>query len=254
MKNKAKKILAGVGLGIVGAMTLTGCTMSSEQMDAINKVVEKTDEIIELVDRNNKQLERQDAILLYKYARAKLQLNKNNVWDNLIVDATYNDSEGNEAKYITHFYKTSSGSNVLYSIDNNEVCNYLKDTQEATLSQGSFEYYAYSLVVGTSEGMTIDVTLDNLVDCSLLDNGNYVLTCIDKGAILGYDDIDYIFECEISEDGVMYSMNYCILEKETVGGSHYKMDYSFTNAKIVYKYGELSETIVQANIDAYNAQ
>lgn len=61
MKNKTKRILAGLGFGLVGAMTLTGCAMSDEQQAALDKVVNKADQIVALVEKQNKQLSKQNA-------------------------------------------------------------------------------------------------------------------------------------------------------------------------------------------------
>lgn len=65
MKNKSKKILAGIGLALVGAGCLTGCSMSDEQKKALDLVTEKSDEIISLLEENmkyeNTQLSKQEA-------------------------------------------------------------------------------------------------------------------------------------------------------------------------------------------------
>lgn len=61
MKDKTKKILAGVALGCIGATTLAGCSMSDEQQAALDKVVNKADEIVKLVENQNKQLSKQEA-------------------------------------------------------------------------------------------------------------------------------------------------------------------------------------------------
>lgn len=54
MKNKTKKILAGICLGFVGMGCFTGCTMSDEQKSALDLVTQKSDEIIELLEENMK--------------------------------------------------------------------------------------------------------------------------------------------------------------------------------------------------------
>ena len=65
MKNKTKKILAGLGLGLVGMGCLTGCSMNDEQLSAINGITEKADNIIELLEQNvnynNNQLSKAEA-------------------------------------------------------------------------------------------------------------------------------------------------------------------------------------------------
>ena len=65
MKNKTKKILAGVGLGLVGMGCLTGCSMSDEQKAALDLITEKSDKIVNLLEDNmefnNKNLSKDEA-------------------------------------------------------------------------------------------------------------------------------------------------------------------------------------------------
>ena len=46
-----KKILAGACLGLVGAIGLTGCSMSEEQQKSLDLVTSKSDEIINLLEK-----------------------------------------------------------------------------------------------------------------------------------------------------------------------------------------------------------
>lgn len=265
MKNK--KIMAGLALGVMGSALLTGCAMSDEQQAALDKVVNKADQIIELVEKNNKKITKEEGVLLHKYAVAKLQLNKDNVWDNLIVDTEFASQDG-DFHAESHLFKLANGKNVAYMVQDEEILRYCDSDQEAgrTVTEGnsgdgsmsmvtilpSFEFYAYGLVVGTDGGISIEVNENNLVDCVILDNGNYKLTCVGESDELGDCDAEYLYECEISEDGTMYSMDYTILYKDSIEGG-YEIDYFFNKAAITFKYGELTESIVQANIDAYNA-
>ena len=79
MKNKTKKILAGVGLGLVGMGCLTGCSMSDEQKAALDLITEKSDKIVNLLEDNmelqNAQLSKTDAAELVALAQTKLKLN-----------------------------------------------------------------------------------------------------------------------------------------------------------------------------------
>ena len=110
MKNKTKKILAGVALGCVGALTLTGCTgmdISQEQMDKVFTVIDNADnfmantsenldeklskedafmqEILDLLKEQNKKLEKDEAYGLLKFAMNKATLNIDGYMDNLKV-------------------------------------------------------------------------------------------------------------------------------------------------------------------------
>ena len=95
MKNKTKKILAGVGLGIVGMGCLTGCAMTDEQKAAIDLITEKSDEIVNLLEENmqlqNAQLSKVDAVELVALAQTKLKLN---IYDELYMKTTSAEYEG----------------------------------------------------------------------------------------------------------------------------------------------------------------
>ena len=80
MKSKTKMILAGLALGVVGASALTGCAMTDEQQNALDKVVSKTDELVELIDKNmqyqNSQLSKQEAAEKLLIARNMFEFSK----------------------------------------------------------------------------------------------------------------------------------------------------------------------------------
>ena len=54
MKNKSKKLLVAACLGVIGAGCLTGCSMSSEDMEKWDK---KADVIIETLTEQNEKYE-----------------------------------------------------------------------------------------------------------------------------------------------------------------------------------------------------
>ena len=58
MKDKTKKILAGMCFGLVGMGCLTGCSKDAEQ-SALNLVTQKADEIVSLLEENNKPTNRE---------------------------------------------------------------------------------------------------------------------------------------------------------------------------------------------------
>ena len=78
MKNKTKKILAGLGLGLVGMSCLTGCTMTDDQKAALDLITEKSDQIINLLEENvkynNKNLSKEEAAEKIFLARCRWEL------------------------------------------------------------------------------------------------------------------------------------------------------------------------------------
>ena len=65
MKNKTKKILAGACLGLVGMGALTGCSLNDDQKKALDLITEKSDEIVNLLEKNmqltNSKLSKEEA-------------------------------------------------------------------------------------------------------------------------------------------------------------------------------------------------
>lgn len=53
MKNSGKKILASLALGVIGAMTLTGCSMTEDQQDALDTALTRSEELIEVLEEQN---------------------------------------------------------------------------------------------------------------------------------------------------------------------------------------------------------
>ena len=86
MKNKGKKILAGVALGVMGAMALTGC--SSSEQTTLDTAMNKADKLIEVIEEKNEQNKYSEALRLFEYGKARLMYNRDNVWDNLKMNIT----------------------------------------------------------------------------------------------------------------------------------------------------------------------
>lgn len=72
------KILASVGIGVMGATLFAGCSLSEEQQRALDLVTEKADKLIELTEQNmklaNSQLSKADAAEMILLARTKLAM------------------------------------------------------------------------------------------------------------------------------------------------------------------------------------
>ena len=126
MENKAKKILAGVGLGLVGMSCLTGCSLTDSQQKALDLLTEKSDEIISLLEENleltNSQLSKADAIELLGLARTKLSLGK---YNELLMKTTSAAYEGFFEKKIG--YAQSNAPYVYYKKTNDMIYTALCD-------------------------------------------------------------------------------------------------------------------------------
>jgi len=277
MKDKMKKIMAGVGMGLTLAgsgMLMTGCTMTAEQQAALDNVVGKTDQIVELLDKQSKQLSQSEALRLYEYAKTRLLVNKDNVWDNLKTSFSQDTSE--EGYYDTvegysHFFKFANGKRVLYSansVDGEEglISGYFDEVVEKEESNGGDGYqtlteiktytYLASNYATTIINM-IDISEEDIVDCEILENGNYKITaslivCENQGS---NNAIEYpcLITIELAENGYLISYNCLTLMEDdfnnSIAGDKYVLS---TNVK--YEYGALTEAEVQAKIDKYKAQ
>ncbi|MBQ7351639.1 MAG: hypothetical protein IJW59_02075 [Clostridia bacterium] len=88
MKSKGKKILAGMGLICVCGGLLGGCSLSKEQQSALDLITSKSDEIIDLLEKNmnltNSQLSKTEAAEQILIARNKLDFSE---FDKLQVEA-----------------------------------------------------------------------------------------------------------------------------------------------------------------------
>lgn len=83
------KILAAVGLGVMGATLFAGCSLSEEQQRALDLVTEKADKLIELTEQNmklaNSQLSKADAAEMILLARTKLAMG---IYNDLYIETT----------------------------------------------------------------------------------------------------------------------------------------------------------------------
>lgn len=257
MNNKIKNILAGLSLGIIGMGCLTGCSMSAEQMDALNKVVTKTDEVISLVEKNNKELTQSEAVRLYQYAKTRLMVNKNDVWDNMKMTILQKSNEKDcygSVNIEQYFYRFTNGKRVVCSIgtSNNtklingwfeEVLPEESNDPDTILTAGTYTTYAqaYSTLIINE----MDITENNIVDCKILENGNYFIT-----ASMIFEDMPFLIDVEITEDGYLLShVSNAISDDDS---SSLKKYILVTNVQ--YEYGVLTDSDVQANIDAYVEQ
>lgn len=75
MKMKTKKILAGICIGIAGMGLLAGCSLSDEQMEAVDKLTKNTETLVDSLDRylesSNSKLDKNTAFDMLREARMK---------------------------------------------------------------------------------------------------------------------------------------------------------------------------------------
>lgn len=80
VKNKVKKIIAGISLGAVlgtSGIFMSGCSMSEEQQNALNVITENTETLVEsfdsYLDGQNNKMDKEKAFDMLKHARLKSQ-------------------------------------------------------------------------------------------------------------------------------------------------------------------------------------
>ncbi|MBO5954635.1 MAG: hypothetical protein J6Q13_01555 [Clostridia bacterium] len=115
MQEKTKNILKGLGVGTlacVGLFGLTGCSidLSQEQVDKIMYTVDNSDkfmqETLDLLEKQNQELDKQQAFDTYNLAKTKVLLNYDNMYDNLKI--SLNSSKTGYTKHLKSF-KTENG-------------------------------------------------------------------------------------------------------------------------------------------------
>ena len=213
MKRNGKKLLAGVGLALVGGMTIAGCGMTEEQQAALDKVVDKADEIIELVDSNmsmqNAKLSKEEAaekIMLARNYWLSKNLQMKLYYDNVSYNGFYDKASqkysvtayylkdedmfrsvtiaGENENYDTYYKKRDYKKNVYY--DYSEYSNTGNEhfsSSTYTNTESFKEIYGADIVAQCGFGA---ITPDMIMDLDVVENG-YTFTVINY---------------EISEDGV----------------------------------------------------
>ena len=241
-KSKLNKILAGVGLGVMltgGTMMATGCTnidLTQSQVDKILEVVDNSDkfmnETMDLLQENNKKIDKATAVKMYELAVARLELNYNNVWDSVKVSL---DNQYEDYGYLVdmQIFKKTNGYRIvamLYDEDKDGVYDdyelhdyeiYANNPSGSTRSSGGEESglittipSASSVISGLLGGL-LNVTSigeKDVVECNILDNGNYQIIAVGMGDTGGGEQ-KIISECEITCDGYLVSKTYYYMDE-----------------------------------------
>jgi len=224
MNNKSKKILAGLGLALVGGATLAGCSMSDEQQAALDKVVDKADEIIELVENNmameNNQLSKQEAyemIILSNNAlkfglidQIELKITGKEYYNYFEKEKEFQPDDQilkfrmkDQTKYYELLTKDGEESDSLYVIADykNDIYHYWNtwSTEEKSMQYEE----TIQFTIGGDLLQFIDIssfTVEDIYNISVTDNNEYVFTMF----------------TEYTEDNYNYSKRYDIVVKDNL--------------------------------------
>ena len=228
MKEKNKKILNGLGVGALacfGMFTLTGCTinLTDEQMEKVMYVVDESEhfmkDTLDLLGKQNAQLDKEDAWNLYKVARTRYLLNDDNIRDNMVLKLTSDDDGGFEMKISCY---RENGSYMVMSE--------YSETDKIFWYSYDYKTYKYEnrdgdapskILLGVGEvenflNLGVYISIDaykcekeDIVKCDIAENGNYIITFINEFEYKDEDveDSPVLYDCciylesEITPDG-----------------------------------------------------
>lgn len=228
MKDKTKKIIAGVGLGVLGMATLTGCTemgfsveqtdkieslvaQSSNYMDSTLGLLEETNvnqqELLEELRKSNSKISVEQAAKLVNAATTKLLINSGDAWSNLIVKQTlsdvYDDGRQEEGyNSIYNIFKDSEGSYIQYEKYNGEM-------QNSCWAEGLFDS-THDIELPAGEEPASEVTSTNPLIAAMIYS--------DLSDMLGFGLIDEsgIVNAHINEDN-NYEID-CFADSRLING------------------------------------
>jgi len=218
MKNKTKKILAGIGLGIMGMGCLTGCTMSDDQKTALDSIVNKADEVIQLVETQNRQLSKQEAYEMIALANNSFRMGLIDEMEAKVIGKNYLGYFDEEIIPDLSRPGASVGQCLKYKRANNIVkfeLSYLKNENETTEVISTYSDYEQDKYYHWYDD---DMSLSNHDDSFSSTIGGraiYELTC-------KVSDPNEIYNVSIAEDG---SYTFTLLRETTSGDYVYATRY-----------------------------
>ena len=289
---KLTKILSAVALCGVGAVTLADCTdinLSQAQMDKIITVVDNSDKFMkdtmDLLNKQNKKLDKSEAYDLLKLAEVRTQLQMDNIMENIRITLTFESAMGvnnqvmdvvmfDSTHYAVMSKQTEWGEN--YTLEYNYTKQEGDAQKDYMRTYKSAKFDNHNLPVANSQPELIEkeyelgysmpgqfaslfdvtnkygITEDNVCKVDALENGNYVIYAI--GVLdRSNDDIEKMyFEIELTENAefVRVESSSASFEKASGNMSNYAYLNKFAFEKGVVDKNVMLEKVAVANVFA----
>lgn len=269
MKDKMKKIIAGVGIGVMlgSGAALTGCSVmgisdedTAKMWDIIEEVREDIGSVEDKVNKMESTLSDVDESLeyislkqrgfdLYRMACSKLVLLDESIFNNFRMSSSSILKE--DYLYEISHLKMSDGKRVLYMTleEGNEVkekeCLYEIENEKILCSSNNFttkkmdeESYSYEVSYffsGMFDDLTEQFTFENMVECKLLEDGNYEIVFASSIGVA------YGVSVVVTSDARLVTMDVLFRDGDFYGGV------------MTFEYGVVDEEVMQGVIDELKA-
>ncbi len=266
MREKNKKILKGLGVSALclsGGLMFAGCSsieFSQEQIDKIMYTVDSSDKFmqdtLDLLEKQNNQLNMEQAWNLYELAQTRLLLNDDNIINNMKVSVEFVAPNGESGVSNMFSYETSTNGLIFATVgDGWHRVNYVEygymyryyyDVEHGTSKYKLDEVDSDgSVLIGTDLPYAnyIKCSQDDMVACNILANGNYEITFIstwtdDPDNYLQFD----LVKVEITQDAKFVSEKIVtanqLLETEYRENSHFISNGKTT---VTYEYNVVTD-------------
>lgn len=287
---KLTKILSAVALCGVGAVTLAGCTdinLSQAQMDKIITVVDNSDKFMkdtmDLLNKQNKKLDKSEAYDLLKLAEVRTQLQMDNIMENIRITLTFESAMGvnnqvmdvvmfDSTHYAVMSKQTEWGEN--YTLEYNYTKQEGDAQKDYMRTYKSAKFDSHNLPVANSQPELIEkeyelgysmpgqfaslfdvtnkygITEDNVCKVEALENGNYVIYAI--GVLdRSNDDIEKMyFEIELTENAEFVRVESSSASFEKASGN--MSNYAYLN-KFAFEKGVVDKNVMLEKVAVANA-
>jgi len=267
MKNKTKKIIAGLGVGLTLAgscLLMSGCTMTEDQQNALNVITTNTETLVEsfdsYLDGQNNKLDKETAYDMLKHARIKSQyvLAESNVCelnvimkDELIgndpmmnMHAIYDFSSNNKKMMVYQNYAEPRNDEITignYDVNDNTksyVVSYVDNLP--VLSSVDENWYAtnlYSNVDALAQAGIQDIEIEDITRVSVREDGGIVFNVI-KTRILKYSETSFTQIVNFAEIVVKdYLFQKVSVQNITKNGTNLSFEKDMNNEYIEDGYG-----------------